>query len=157
MTVLRQGVDQVHVSAAVVNEGGGATVVAAELVSRDGALRATRVGHVTGTRHDIEASERRLLEPDAPQHLTELLGPLPTIDQARARWVTAAALISDYRETWGIEDSTSALGPLPQDPEQRRERDHAVDVVRQLIAAIDKEEPGRSSSGREAAGPDLSR
>lgn len=161
VTVIRQGSDQVFVAAAVRNPESGdsahATLLAAELASGDGALRITRLGHSSMRSRGIDSSDRWPLQPEPPEHLTKLLGPLPTTESARARWVTAAAVISDYRETWHLEDSGSALGPLPQDSEQRRERERAVDIVRELVTAIDKEEPGRSPVGREVPGPDLSR
>ncbi len=161
VTVVRQGKDRAFVAAAVPDRTSGdpaaGTVLAAELTSRDGVLRPERLGHYAVRGRDTHASGHWPLEPEPPEHLTNLLGPLPATERARARWVIAAAVVSDYRETWHINDTSSALGPLPQDSEQRRERERAVNVVRELVAAIDKDEPGRSPAGRETPDPDLSR
>jgi hypothetical protein len=106
---------------------------------------------------DAQTTERWPLDPDPPEHLTKLLGPLPGTDAARAQWITAAAVVTDYRETWHIAQHNSALGPLPEEPEQRRERERALQITRELVVAIDQQEPGRLTAGRGVEGPDLSR
>ena len=157
ITVLRQGADQVYVAAAGMSPGGGAALVAAELTTGDGVLRLTRVGHVAAAR-DIEPVQAWMLAPDPPAHLARLLGPLPTTEQGLDKWAIAAAVISDYRETWGIDDPHSAFGPMPPEArEQRDERERALKIAQDLVAEIDNGQSNRPPIAREALGPDLSR
>lgn len=157
VTVLRQGPDRAYVATAVAaGDRPAAGLVAAELTTHDGLLRTARAAHYPAARHLDDAS-RWALEPEPPAHLVRLLGPLPTGTQPRARWATAAAIVTDYRDTWGITDPGSALGRQPEDAEQRAERDRAVSATRELLLGIDIPQPRRTEPGREPEGWDLGR
>jgi len=158
VTVLRQGPDRAYVAATVAaGERPAAGLVAAELTTHDGILRVARAGHFPAARHHLDDASRWALEPEPPAHLVRLLGPLPTGTQARACWATAAAIVTDYRYTWGITDPGSALGRQPEDAEQRAERDRAVAATRELLLGIDIRQRRRTGPGREPEGWDLGR
>lgn len=153
-TVLRQGPDRAHVAAALVlPDGAPAGTIACELRSDDGALRAARIGQVPITTAELDDATKWVLEPEAPEYLTGMLGPVPTSAAARARWVTAAAIVAEYREAWGIDGSSAALGPVPAGSEQLQERARAVDSLRELVDDIGRLEPQlgveRSLDGRD--------
>ncbi len=71
--------------------------------------------------------------------------------------MTAAAVISEYRQTWGITDAHLALGEQPRDLEQREERQRAVRSVRELLSEIDRAPLVQDEAGRARPGPDLTR
>ncbi len=52
-----------------------------------------------------------------PEHVTSLLGPVPTSLTDTERWQTAAGAVEAYRSRWGI-SGEQTLGPEPTDPEQ---------------------------------------
>jgi hypothetical protein len=88
-----------------------------------------------------------------------LLGDVPSDLRALDHWVIAGAIIDTYRERYGIDDASSAFGPMPSDPEQREERERALAYVRQLARDIEAIEPQQERAlGRDRpAGPDLAR
>jgi conjugative relaxase-like TrwC/TraI family protein len=53
-----------------------------------------------------------------PEHVTSLLGPVPTSLTDTERWQTAAGAIEAYRSRWEI-TGEQTLGPEPTDPDQR--------------------------------------
>ncbi|CAN5320943.1 hypothetical protein BH20ACT8_BH20ACT8_02150 [soil metagenome] len=79
--------------------------------------------------------------PEPPAHLAGLLGDLPSDPRALGSWAAAAAAIDTYRERYGIDDASSAFGPIPSNPEQRDERERALAYVRQLARDTDAIEP----------------
>jgi hypothetical protein len=66
-----------------------------------------------------------------PEHLVNLLGPIPEDRRERAAWRGAASTIERYRQAWSIKDPTDALGGLPPDatPEQQEEHREALFAV----------------------------
>jgi conjugative relaxase-like TrwC/TraI family protein len=52
----------------------------------------------------------RAVEILRPPYLEEMLGTCPSFGRSRERWYRAAALIEEYRETYGITDPEQALG-----------------------------------------------
>jgi conjugative relaxase-like TrwC/TraI family protein len=64
----------------------------------------------------------------APEHVTDLLGPLPDRLAATERWQAAAGAIEAYRSRWNVTGETT-IGPEPADPEQR-------DHWRTAVAAV---------------------
>ena len=80
----------------------------------------------------------------SPEHLTDLLGPLPDRLAATERWQAAAGAIEAYRSRWNVTD-TATIGPEPADPEQR---DHWRTTVATVGAAgflSDQGSPGIES------------
>jgi hypothetical protein len=53
-----------------------------------------------------------------PEHLTALLGPLPTRTTRTEQWQFAAGAIEAYRHRWHV-TGEGTIGPEPSDPEQR--------------------------------------
>jgi len=161
VTVARQSDDQAYVAAAVLQPGQKrqrtGVLLAAELTTVDGLLRVARVGHCVPLQRDVDATDRWIVDPDPPQHVTNILGALPASEEARERWVTAAAVISEYRQTWGITDARLALGEPPRDLGQREERERAVRSVRELLSEIDRASLVQDEAGRARPGPDLAR
>jgi hypothetical protein len=156
-TVLRQGPDRAHVAAALVTpDGAPAGTIACELRSEGEVIRAARIGQVPISRAELHEATQWVLEPEPPAYLTGIIGPIPVSSEARMRWVTAAAIVAEYREQWGIDASSTALGPVPADREQLEEREHAVDSVRQLLEDIRRREPHRVVE-RGVEQPDLGR
>jgi hypothetical protein len=54
----------------------------------------------------------------APEHVTDLLGPLPDRLAATERWQAAAGAIEAYRSRWRV-TGTATIGSEPTDLEQR--------------------------------------
>ena len=80
----------------------------------------------------------------APEHVTDLLGPLPDRLAATERWQAAAGAIEAYRSRWNV-TGTTTIGPEPADPEQR---DHWRTTVAAVGAAGflgDQGSPGNGS------------
>ena len=63
-----------------------------------------------------------------PEHVTNLLGPVPTSLTDTERWQTAAGAIEAYRARWAI-TGEQTLGPEPSDPEQRSHWSRTVATV----------------------------
>jgi hypothetical protein len=63
-----------------------------------------------------------------PQHVTSLLGPVPTSITEAERWQTAGGAIEAYRTRWTI-TGERALGSEPTDPEQRAHWKEAVVAI----------------------------
>ena len=64
---------------------------------------------------------------EPPDHLVEMLGPVPDDDQGRAQWTQLATRVEAYREEWGIEPAQ--LREAPRDAVQYREWDTAVKTI----------------------------
>lgn len=156
VTVVRYRDERAYAAAAVRQDAGRPYgLVAAELAAAAGAWRATGLTYVPDARR-VRDADRWALGPDVPAYLQSVLGAVPDHHGARERWALAAALVDDYRQTWGIDDERSTFGPAPTDPEQRRERTRALELTRRLVHEIDAIEPHRSSQ-RQQGGPELSR
>src|SRR5205085_2433733 len=54
---------------------------------------------------------------EQPQHLTDLLGPIPDEPDLADRWAQHAGRVEAYREEWGI--APDELDTLPRDSVQR--------------------------------------
>ncbi|MGH9192073.1 MAG: MobF family relaxase [Acidimicrobiales bacterium] len=65
-----------------------------------------------------------------PEHLVDLLGPVPDDDAGRSRWARAASGIEAYREHWGIEPQ--ALHQPPVDGVQHHDWTASVKRVEML-------------------------
>lgn len=84
-----------------------------------------------GLERDLRRHEYRLGQAAAytrPEHVVALLGSLPEGISAVERWHVAAGAIEAYRARWQV-DSPEALGPEPDDPEQRAHWHRAVAAV----------------------------
>lgn len=155
VTVLRQGTDRAHMASTVLDVHGTTTgSIACEVHSDDG-LRVVRIGQVPVTATELDSSTRWILEPEPPEYLTSMLGPLPNHEAARMRWLTAAAIVAEYRETWAVEDVGSALGAATSDPEQRKERQGAVDSLRALRVGLEPLEHDDHVLGMRTGEPEL--
>ncbi|MGQ0432443.1 MAG: MobF family relaxase [Microthrixaceae bacterium] len=71
---------------------------------------------------------------EPPDHLIDLLGPVPNNDRARAGWTQYATRVEAYREEWGVEPDQ--LRQPPRDAVQHREWDNAVHTI-ELINRLD--------------------
>lgn len=150
--VLRLDGDRTYVCAGVLQPGGVSTVLAVELVERDGALRAARIGRAAeAATSDASLPEQPRLvgdgqpPPEPPPHLRAMLGDFPDTGEARERWLLGAAVVDTYRERHGVHDAGVALGDHPEDAEQRAERDRAVQYLRVLASEIARLEPDRAT------------
>lgn len=166
VSVLRLDSDRAYASAALVRPGQETpAVLSVELEVQGQRLAAIRIGEAASrapSRQELPEAPRAGPEqpvPDPPAHLAGLLGDLPSDPHALASWVAAAAAIDTYRERYGIDDGTSAFGPVPSDPEQRYERERALAYVRELARDIEGIESQRERGlGRDqASGPELGR
>lgn len=164
--VLRLDPDRVYICASVLHPDDGDTVLATELVARDGAVQAARVGRAAGAPgappHDRESAPvgDGQPPPEAPEYLRGLLGDVREDLESLQRWLVGAAVIDTYRERYGIYDAELGLGPQPDDPEQRAERDHAVAYLRTLARELNRPDSDLAAElhGREPdLGPDLGR
>ena len=63
-----------------------------------------------------------------PDHVTELLGPLPERITQVERWQAAAGAIEAYRTRWNITEPVT-MGPEPTEPEQRGHWEKTVAIV----------------------------
>jgi conjugative relaxase-like TrwC/TraI family protein len=59
------------------------------------------------------------LEDRQPDYIRKALGRVPGSTRGRRGWRQAAAVIEDYRRTYGITDPNRPLGPTPREPAQR--------------------------------------
>jgi hypothetical protein len=106
---------------------------------RDGWLEAN--AHLGPAYRDIVrtlAWQRRAtgvaVETDRPGYVLEALGPVPESTRGRRAWRQAAAEIEQYRRTYQITDPDRALGPEPQDPGQRADRQRARTTIERVYA-----------------------
>jgi AAA domain len=72
------------------------------------------------------------VEADRPGYVLEALGPIPGSTGGRRAWRLAAAQIEDYRRSYHITDPDRALGPEPQDPTQRADRQRARTAIERV-------------------------
>jgi conjugative relaxase-like TrwC/TraI family protein len=80
---------------------------------------------------DVRRSEYRLGQAAGytqPDHVTELLGPLPERITQVERWQAAAGAIEAYRTRWNITEPVT-MGPEPTEPEQRGHWEETVAIV----------------------------
>ncbi len=115
------------------------------------------LGSLEGERADLVHRRRvrdQVVEPrDAatgpPDHVVRTLGAPPEDGTARIVWDEAADLISGYRDRWDV-DATTSLGPQPENPTQRADRDATLVTLRELRSRLEElagehdQEPGRS-------------
>jgi hypothetical protein len=89
------------------------------------------------------------VEADRPGYVLEVLGPVPESTRGRRAWRHAAAEIEQYRRTYQITDPERALGPEPNDPGQRADRQRARMAIERAHAkqrATDRTHDRRSTS-----------
>jgi hypothetical protein len=72
------------------------------------------------------------IEADRPGYVLEALGPVPASTRGRRIWRQAAAEIEDYRRSYQITDPDRALGPEPQNPVQRADRQRARTAIERV-------------------------
>ena len=87
---------------------------------------------------DIQRYEYRLGQAASfspPSHTTASLGSLPNRITEVERWQSAAGAIEAYRLRWGV-DAPTAIGPEPQDPEQRAHWQNTFDVVESASSGL---------------------
>jgi hypothetical protein len=72
------------------------------------------------------------IEQERPGYVLEALGPVPESTRGRRAWRQAAAEIEHYRQTFGITDPDRALGPEPQGPVQRADRQRARTAIERV-------------------------
>jgi hypothetical protein len=91
------------------------------------------------------------VEADRPGYVLEALGPVPESTRGRRAWRQAAAQIDDYRRSYQITDPDRALGPEPNDPAQRTDRQRArtaIDRVQAKQRAADRTRDAQSTTER---------
>jgi hypothetical protein len=69
---------------------------------------------------------------DRPGYVLEALGPVPASTRGRRAWRQAATEIEHYRHTHQITDPDRALGPEPNDPGQRADRQRIRGAIEQI-------------------------
>jgi hypothetical protein len=74
------------------------------------------------------------VEADRPGYVLGALGPVPESTRGKRAWRQAAAEIEAYRRSYQITDPERALGPEPQDPGQRADRQRARRAIEQVQA-----------------------
>jgi hypothetical protein len=74
------------------------------------------------------------VEQERPGYVLEALGPVPASTRGRRAWRQAAAQIEHYRRTYQLTDPDRALGPEPQDPTQRADRQRVRTAIERLHA-----------------------
>ncbi|MEO7428955.1 MAG: AAA family ATPase, partial [Acidimicrobiales bacterium] len=91
---------------------------------------------------------------EPPDHLIDLLGPVPQDDRARAGWTQYASRVEAYREEWNIEPNQ--LRDPPLDGVQYREWDTSVHTI-ELINRLDnlQHQRGRDRSLEHGLGLEL--
>jgi len=91
---------------------------------------------------------------EQPDHLIDLLGPVPEDDRARAGWTQYASRVEAYREEWNIEPDR--LRDPPHDAVQYREWDATVHTI-ELINRLDnlQHQRGRDRSLEHGLGIEL--
>jgi conjugative relaxase-like TrwC/TraI family protein len=91
------------------------------------------------------------IEQNRPGYVLEVLGPVPESTRGRRAWRQAAAQIEDYRRTYRITDPDRALGPVPDDPAQRTDRQRvrgAIEWIQTKQRAADRRRDAQSPSER---------
>jgi conjugative relaxase-like TrwC/TraI family protein len=91
------------------------------------------------------------VEADRPGYVLEALGPVPESTRGRRAWRQAAVQIDDYRRAYHITDPDRALGPEPNDPAQRTDRQRArtaIDRVQAKQRAADRTRDAQSTTER---------
>jgi hypothetical protein len=92
-----------------------------------------------------------VVEADRPGYVLEALGPVPESTRGRRAWRQAAAQIDDYRRAYHITDPDRALGPEPNDPAHRTDRQRArtaIDRVQAKQRAADRTRDAQSTTER---------
>ena len=74
--------------------------------------------------------------PNLPVYAIRTLGTPPQDSTARRVWDEALDVIAGYRDRWNVEATTS-LGPQPDDPTQRADRDATLTTLRQLRSRLE--------------------
>jgi hypothetical protein len=74
---------------------------------------------------------------DPPRYLVAELGGWPRTAAAQAVWRLAATHIDAHRRSTSIFDPKTALGPAPDDPEQRAQHDSLAQFVHEAAKSID--------------------
>jgi hypothetical protein len=72
------------------------------------------------------------VEDDRPGYVLEALGPVPESTRGKRVWRQAAAEIEQYRRTYNITDPERALGPEPDVPDQRADRQRALTAIERV-------------------------
>jgi conjugative relaxase-like TrwC/TraI family protein len=91
------------------------------------------------------------VEADRPGYVLEALGPVPESTRGRRAWRQAAAQIDDYWRAYHITDPDRALGPEPNDPAHRTDRQRArtaIDRVQAKQRAADRTRDAQSTTER---------
>jgi hypothetical protein len=156
VSVVRGDHDRVHIAAPVRRPDGTTShLVGCQLATENGRVMIASLGYSSPTPHDLAAADQQIFNPAPPKHLRDTLGHVPADPMARMQWATAAAIITDYREAWNVADPDSALGPVPADPEQRTERDRAVQAIRELLPSLTKDAADRDEPAHDRPGFEL--
>jgi conjugative relaxase-like TrwC/TraI family protein len=74
------------------------------------------------------------VEADRPGYVLEALGPVPGSTRGRRAWRQAAAQIEEYRCAYHVTDPDRALGPEPDHPAQRADRQRAHVAIERVHA-----------------------
>ena len=77
------------------------------------------------------------LQRDPPRYLVVELGGWPHTMAAQAAWRLAATRIDAYRVSAGVLDPKTALGPVPDDPNQRAQHDAVAKLIHDAVKTID--------------------
>jgi hypothetical protein len=72
------------------------------------------------------------VDQDRPGYLREALGPVPESTRGKLAWRQAAALVSEYRTVYGVNDPERALGPIPQGARQRADWQRAQAAIERV-------------------------
>jgi hypothetical protein len=72
------------------------------------------------------------VEAEHPGYVLEALGPVPESTRGKRAWRQAAAEIEHYRRSYQITDPDRALGPEPNDPAQRADRQRVRGAIERL-------------------------
>ena len=87
------------------------------------------------------------------EKLERVLGPKPADGHRAQLWQVAADDVQSYRERWDVCDPQVALGPEPEDLEQRRHRDRVAELLRTVAPHLRRDE----SSDRWLVGDSIAR
>jgi hypothetical protein len=91
------------------------------------------------------------VEADRPSYVLEALGPVPASTRGRRAWRQAAVEIEHYRRAYEVTDPERALGPEPDDPTQRADRQRvriAIERVQAKQRAADRSRDPQPTSER---------
>jgi hypothetical protein len=72
------------------------------------------------------------VEADRPGYVLEALGPVPGSTRGRRAWRQGAAEIEHYRRSYHINDADRVLGPEPDEPTQRADRQRAYTAMERV-------------------------